>query len=156
MLDAAVALGDDGLQLLDRALQRYLPFDAVIQAHHRNLGRHGSRAAGQLLIAAGDRADSQAERIMLGLLRAARLSGWRRGHPVAGYRVDFAFVERRVAIEVDGWAWHSDPARLRRDRRRQNSLVLSGWTVLRFTWYDLTQRPEVVIADILTALRRAA
>jgi very-short-patch-repair endonuclease len=42
--------------------------------------------------------------------------------------------------------------RFRRDRQRQNTLILDGWTVLRFTWQDLIQRPAKVIADIRTAL----
>jgi very-short-patch-repair endonuclease len=155
-LEAAVALGDDGVRLLDRALQRHVSFGAVVRAHHRNIGRRGSRAAWMLLTVAGDRADSQAERVLKGLLRQARLSGWQRAHRVGGYEVDFAFVEEQVAIEVDGWAWHSDPARFRRDRERQNNLVLSGWTVLRFTWHDLTQDANRVITTIRSALRRAA
>jgi hypothetical protein len=53
-----------------------------------------------------------------------------------------------LAIEVDGWAWHHDVERFRRDRQRQNALVLAGWTVLRFTWHDLTQRPGEVVAEI--------
>jgi very-short-patch-repair endonuclease len=40
----------------------------------------------------------------------------------------------------------------RRDRQRQNAVVLAGWTVLRFTWHDLTQRPNEVIAEIRLAL----
>ncbi|MGI8814055.1 MAG: endonuclease domain-containing protein [Pseudonocardia sp.] len=48
------------------------------------------------------------------------------------YRVDFAFPVARLVVEVDGWAWHSDAARFRSDRARQNALVLAGWAVLRF------------------------
>lgn len=152
VVEAAVALGDDGPQLLDRALQSNVRFIAVSQAHHRNLGRRGSRLAGRMLVAAGDRADSQAERVLKGLLRAAGLRGWRCGYAVDGYLLDFAFVEKMVAVEVDGWAWHSDTVRFHRDRQRQNTLVLGGWTVLRFTWQDLTQRPDGVIADIRAAV----
>jgi very-short-patch-repair endonuclease len=59
-----------------------------------------------------------------------------------------------VAVEVDGWAWHTDPERFRRDRQRQNALVLAGWTVLRFTWHDLTHRPTEMIAEVRAALGR--
>jgi very-short-patch-repair endonuclease len=156
VLEAAVALGDDGVRLLDRALQRYVPLGAVVEAHHRNIGRRGSREAWRLLTVAGDRADSQAERVLKDLLRKAQLSGWRCGYRVVGYEVDFAFVEEYVAIEVDGWAWHSDPARFRRDRERQNNLVLGGWTVLRFTWHDLAEHPDRVISTIRSALRQTA
>jgi very-short-patch-repair endonuclease len=30
--------------------------------------------------------------------------------------------------------------------------VLAGWTVLRFTWQDLTQCPDKVVSEILAAL----
>jgi len=33
-------------------------------------------------------------------------------------------------------------------RRRQNELVLAGWTILRFTWDDLTHRPTTVLAAL--------
>lgn len=76
--------------------------------------------------------------------------------PTGRYRLDLAFVHERIAVEVDGWAWHSDVERFRADRRRQNALVLAGWTVLRFTWDDLTNRPEQVVAQIQAALAGAA
>jgi very-short-patch-repair endonuclease len=55
---------------------------------------------------------------------------------------------------VDGWAWHVDVERFGRDRRKQNALEVAGWTVLRFTWHDLTQRPEAVIAEIRAVMAR--
>jgi very-short-patch-repair endonuclease len=58
----------------------------------------------------------------------------------------------RVAIEVDGWAWHWDAERFRGDRRRQNAVALADWTILRYTWHDLIQRPAQVVAEIRTAL----
>jgi very-short-patch-repair endonuclease len=152
VLEAAVALGERGVGLLDRALQRRVRFDALHAANSRNLGRRGSARAGVLLAAAADRAASDAERKAIALLRGAGIAGWRVGYVVAGHELDIAFPARRVAIEIDGWAWHSDAQRFRHDRQRQNALVLAGWTVLRFTWYDLVQRPTQVVAQIRDAL----
>lgn len=152
VLEAAVALGERGVMLLDRALQRRVHFNSVHAAHSRNLGRRGSAAAGALLAAAADRAASEAERKTIALLRGAGITGWRLGYVVAGYAVDIAFPAKRVAIEIDGWAWHSDAQRFRQDRQRQNALVLAGWTVLRFTWYDLVHRAAHVVAQIRDAL----
>jgi very-short-patch-repair endonuclease len=149
VLEAAVNLGERGGELLDRALQRRVRLDALRQAHHRNLSRRGSTAAGRLLAAASDRAASTAERAMITLLRSAGIAGWHLHYRDSGYELDFAFPARRVAIEVDGWAWHSDAGTFRRDRRRQNAVVLAGWTVLRFTWHDLTHSPDQVIAEII-------
>jgi hypothetical protein len=54
---------------------------------------------------------------------------------VAGerFRLDFAYPEQKVAIEYDGWDWHSSRSAFDRDRRRDRLLQLAGWTVLRFT-----------------------
>jgi very-short-patch-repair endonuclease len=152
VLEAAVELGDRGAQLMDHALQRRVSFDALLRAHNRNLGRHGSGVAARLLAAAADRAASAAERRAIELLRAAGVAGWRLHYMLGGYELDIAFPEQRVAIEVDGWAWHHDVARFRRDRQRQNALVLAGWTILRFTWHDLTERPTEVISETRAAL----
>ncbi len=135
-----------------RALQRRVRFDSLHRAHCRNAGRRGSTLASSLLTAAADRAASAAERKLLALLRAAHLTGWIQHYRLSGYELDFAFPDHRVAIEVDGWAWHSDVGAFRTDRQRQNAVALAGWTVLRFTWHDLTQRPNTVVHEIRAAV----
>lgn len=156
VLEAAVALGERGSDLLDRAVQRRVSLEALRRAHSRNLGRRGSAAAGRLLVAAADRAASAAERELKALLRAERIAGWVAHYRLGGYEIDFAFPEHRVAVEVDGWAFHQDAQVFRTDRQRQNSLVLAGWTLLRFTWHDLTQRPGQVATDVRAALATRA
>jgi hypothetical protein len=81
-LETAVAL-PDGSTFLDRALQQHVPFVQVYRAYCRNMGRPGSAAAGRMLVAAADRADSPAER----LLREAGIGGWVLGHPLGPYRI---------------------------------------------------------------------
>jgi very-short-patch-repair endonuclease len=85
------------------------------------------------------------------MVRAAHITGWAQQYTLSGYQLDFASPEHRVAVEIDGWAWHHDQERFRLDRNRQNALVLAGWTVLRFTWHDLTQRPDEVVRQIRAA-----
>ena len=87
-------------------------------------------------------------------MRAAQIKGWKANYPVSGYVVDVAFPKQRVAIEVDGWAFHSDQKTFHNDRKRQNRIALSGWQVLRFTWLDLTEHPQRVIAEIARALHQ--
>ncbi|MGH3785960.1 MAG: type IV toxin-antitoxin system AbiEi family antitoxin domain-containing protein [Pseudonocardiaceae bacterium] len=144
VLEAAVALGPQGSELLDRSLQRRVKFPAVYRAHCRNQGRRGSAKASRLLAVAADRAASHAERLLIRLLRAAGITGWVLGYPVQGYLIDLAFPVQRVAVEVDGWAWHVAADRFVDDRRRQNALVNLRWTVLRFTWHDLVARPAAL------------
>jgi very-short-patch-repair endonuclease len=38
------------------------------------------------------------------------------------------------------------------DRKRQNYIALMGWQVLRFTWLDLVEYAERVIAVIRSAI----
>ncbi|GEL18556.1 DUF559 domain-containing protein [Pseudonocardia asaccharolytica] len=149
VLEAAVEMGTaGGGAFLDHALQRFIRFPAVYDAYCRNLGAHGSATARLLLVAAADRSASVAERLLVRRLREARIDGWRAGFEAGGFVIDIAFPLARVAIEVDGWAWHMDAARAGWDKRRQNALVRHGWTVLRYTWHDLVERPRTVIAEI--------
>jgi very-short-patch-repair endonuclease len=147
VVEAAARRGG-GAKLMDGALQRHVELAQLWRAHLRNKGRHGSPAARRLLKAAQDGARSEAERILVKLLRDAGFTGWKANHPVGGYKVDVAFVEAKVAIEVDGWAFHTDSEVFQIDRERQNAIALLGWNVLRFTWLDLTEYPDRVIATI--------
>lgn len=151
VIEAAVRRGG-GLKLMDSALQRHVELRTLWNAHLRNKGRHGSPAARRLLQAADDGARSAAERLMVQLLKSAGITGWKANYPVAGYKVDFAFVGPKVAIEVDGLAFHSDADDFHGDRVRQNAIALAGWQVLRFTWIDLTEYPDRVIATIRHAI----
>jgi very-short-patch-repair endonuclease len=63
-------------------------------------------------------------------------------------RIDFAYPERRIAIELDGAAYHSGELAQRRDGRRENQLGALGWRVLRFGWEEVTRRPEYVLATL--------
>ncbi len=72
--------------------------------------------------------------------------------PGTRYRLDYAWPAARLAVEVDGYGSHSDLDAFRDDRQRQNVLVLLGWTVLRFTWADVRNRPAGVADQIRSAI----
>ena len=67
-------------------------------------------------------------------------------------RVDFAYPAHRVAIEVDGYRWHSGRAAWARDLRRRNRLTELGWLVLHVTHADLTERPDEIVKRIRRVL----
>jgi very-short-patch-repair endonuclease len=141
-----------GAKLMDSALQRRLGLRELWRAHLRNKGRYGSPQARRLLQAASDGARSEAERLLVKLLREAGITGWRTNCPIGPYKVDVAFPASKIVIEVDGWAFHSDQEVFQNDRKRQNYLALMGWQVLRFTWLDLVEYPERVIAEVRAAI----
>lgn len=152
VVEAAAQRGG-GAKLLDTALQqRHVDLPGLWRTHLRNKGRTGAPRSRLLLQAAAGGAHSVAERILHQLLREAGIGGWKANYRVGGYRVDVGFAAQKVAIEVDGFAFHSDPDAFQIDRQRQNDLVLLGWQVLRFTWLDLTAYPDRVIALIRSAI----
>lgn len=151
VLEAAVEL-PAGSVMMDRALQQHVLLPILQAVHERNLGRRGSRAAAALLWSAGEGGASEAERMLQRLLRKAGIEGWTQHVRSRGFEIDVAFISARVAIEVDGWAWHRDAERFVRDAERQNVLVNAGWHVLRFTWHQLKDSPDVVLASVRGAL----
>ncbi len=72
----------------------------------------------------------------------------RRGRFVA--RVDCAYDEHRVVIELEGYGPHRD--RRRQDEERRRQLVLAGHRVLVFTYDDVVGHPAGVVADVAAAL----
>lgn len=125
-------------------------------------GRNGTGVVRELLeerLLTGRPEESLLEKRLADLVRrhdlpvlATQHEVWHAGRFVA--RVDAAFPERRLAIEVDGYEHHSSPEAFQRDRTRQNRLVALGWTVLRFTWDDVVKRPEMVAQTIREAIDR--
>ena len=77
---------------------------------------------------------------------------FRRQHPVCGFIADFACVEARLIIELDG-AQHADQQAA--DARRTAVLEANGWQVMRF-WNITLDEAAFMAADhiIETALMR--
>ncbi len=71
-------------------------------------------------------------------------------------RLDGAYLREKVALEYDGADPHSLPEAVFRDRWRQNGLPELGWTILRFTWWDVMRDPDEVAARVLRTLHRRA
>jgi hypothetical protein len=72
------------------------------------------------------------------------------------WRVDFAWPDRRVAVEYDGFDWHSAPDRFRRDRQKRAALYEIGWAVVSIVSDDVRQRAWDMLRRIEVELHRAA
>jgi very-short-patch-repair endonuclease len=149
----------DGLTLLDRALQvGWIDMPELTERARDLAGRRGAPRLVRLVRAVADGSRSTAERLLIGVLRSAAIVGWEANARIVDDRgrllgvADVALRQAKVILEMDGWAFHVDPQRFQHDRHRQNLLVAAGWTVLRFTWRDLTERPGDVIATIVSVL----
>ncbi|HEY8300692.1 MAG TPA: type IV toxin-antitoxin system AbiEi family antitoxin domain-containing protein [Jatrophihabitans sp.] len=139
--------------LADRALHQgwLTPADATARLVDQR-GRWGNRQIRRVLAIVGDRAAAESERRLHRILREAGITGWVANMPFSAggrsYEIDVAFPALRIAIEIDGYEYHSREGRFQTDRTRQNVLIAAGWRVLRFTWADLDQRPWLVVRQI--------
>jgi hypothetical protein len=57
-----------------------------------------------------------------------------------------------LAMEVDGFAYHSSPEAKARDARRRNRIRMGGTFVLEYSWVDIVREPERVSREVLAAL----
>lgn len=151
---------DEARAVLHRSLQRrWITGDDLDHAVERLHKHRGLPQLRNLAQEARSGSHAESERVLHRLLRTNQIPDWQANIEVfddAGMIgiVDVGFESERLTVEVDGRAWHSTAERFQRDRERQNRLVNSGWTVLRFTWEDLTERPAHVVATIRRALSR--
>jgi len=73
------------------------------------------------------------------------------GYPTC-YKVDLAFPERRLAIEVDGPSHRYGKLR-ERDEKKVEKLASLGWRVLRFWNSEILQNLEQVKGEVCSALK---
>jgi very-short-patch-repair endonuclease len=72
------------------------------------------------------------------------------------WRVDFAWPDRRVAVEFDGFDWHSSREALRKDRQKRAALEEVHWRVLSIVSDDVRRHRDVMVRRIDAQLVRTA
>jgi 2-isopropylmalate synthase len=120
----------------------------------------GGRASGQVRVYARRqkrdvaralrRNSTDAERIIWRLLRDRRLDGvkFRRQVPIGPFVADFASVEHRLVVELDG----GQHAESKSDALRDSFLAANGWRVVRFWNNEVMRNREGVWESIQRAL----
>jgi very-short-patch-repair endonuclease len=150
-LDAALHQG----QSLD-SISRRLEATAVQgRTGTRNLRRLIEERAGEIAAV-----ESPLERDFLSLVRERSMPEPVGQHPVLidGHlvaRLDFAYPDLKIGIELDGYAFHSDREAFNRDRRRLTELANEGWHMLIFTRQQIRDHPGWVEKSVLKARARA-
>lgn len=152
---AGLLTGDAGVIAVDRMVAAGVVDLSAVRTLAATLrGRGSSRARRACDLADGLAGSPQETRLRL-LLRRSGLP-----MPVAQYRigtdrrpvarVDFAWPEKKVALEYDG-LWHAEPGQFAKDRRRLNRLTAAGWRVIFVTAADLRD-PAALLQRIVAAL----
>jgi very-short-patch-repair endonuclease len=64
---------------------------------------------------------------------------------------DFLWPDRRLIVETDGYDFHRTAAARRRDAEKDEFMRGLGYTVVRLTWADVTERPFETAAMVRAA-----
>ena len=67
---------------------------------------------------------------------------------VEGFMVDFFWPASALIVEADSYTYHSIPSSFESDRERDQQLTLAGYTVVRFTYKQVTRRPAAVASRV--------
>jgi very-short-patch-repair endonuclease len=123
----------------------------------RTAPRPGVRAMRQVLDARTFRlTDSELERRFLRLVRRAGLRLPQTRTYVNGFKIDFYWPELRLVVETDGLRYHRTAAQQARDRVRDQALTAAGFTILRFTHFQIACEPGRVSETLVAVVRRLA
>ena len=95
---------------------------------------------------------SEAERRLLALLKRAGLPAPETNVRVHGHEVDMYWRSQHLAVEFDGWAYHSTRAAFERDRLKDADLLLHGERVMRITHRQIAHAPDALLARVAAAL----
>jgi hypothetical protein len=145
-------------ELLEEAVddvlcRRLATLDGIRQRVDALAGRRGSHALATILAAWGGEGmpANVAEMRIVRLLLDAGLPAPVRQHEIrAGgelvARVDLAYPDRRLAVELDSFRWHAGRAPFRSDRVRATRLAGLGWRLLWATPEDAHDGRQVVEA----------
>lgn len=162
LLDLAAYLPEPALQAaVDEArVRRRLHRPSIEATVARARGHHGIGAL-RRAVARHDRGRGMPigdfERRAIGFLREYGFPPYVRNHVVEvdgePFMLDVAWPVQRVALELDGRAYHDNDPSFASDRRRSRRLGAIGWHVVRGTWIDLHERPAELAGDVWAPLR---
>lgn len=57
-------------------------------------------------------------------------------HPIGPYQLDFAILNKKIDLEIDGEQHYVDPRIVKSDIRREEYLKSFGWRIIRIRWKD--------------------
>lgn len=106
---------------------------------------------------------------LIQILKENGITGWKRNYPVKGHP-DFVFLDKKIAIFVDGCFWHGHDCRntrpsdnaeywaKKRERNTKHDKEITalfehrGWTVIRIWECELKKKNEATLRERLLNL----
>jgi hypothetical protein len=96
---------------------------------------------------------SRLEKGFLSLLREAGLRRPETNRPAGGRQVDCRWPAHRVTVELDSYRYHHSRHAWEQDRRREREARARGDEFRRYTWCDVFEQPELMLAELRVLLR---
>lgn len=158
VVDLAGGLDRSGLERVLGAADRAQLLDVVaIERTLEGLPRAGGRRR-LLDVLSAYRSEpaftrSEAERRLLRLCRENGLPAPQANLWIAGYEIDLFWPDAGLAVEMDGWAFHSGRRAFHEDRRRDRALLAAGIETARVTPEDLRD-PKALARELRSILAR--
>jgi very-short-patch-repair endonuclease len=160
LMDLAELLPDRRFELaFDRALvDRLVRPREIEQLLHRTHSRPGRPALKQLLQrehGATTLTRSEAEERFLALVRQSQLPEPAVNARVHGYEIDFYWPAQGLAVEIDGFRFHSTRRAVDHDHLKDADLGAAQISTIRFSAGQLVRQPLAVVARTARALASA-
>jgi very-short-patch-repair endonuclease len=154
LVDLAAVLPPDALaRACHEAEVRYRVTPGAVEAV---LARRGNSAgAGELRrVLWGDVpvSLSRLEAAFIARLRDAGLPIPETNRPAGGRRVDCRWPEQRLTVELDGYRYHHSRYAWEQDRRREREARARGDEFRRYTFGDVVEDPEPMLAELRAPL----
>lgn len=126
-------------------------------AVEKQRGRRGIAHVRELVALADRLAESPMESEARLVMYDARLPAPVLQHPIVDHdgitwHVDFAWPAVKLAVEYDGFEFHSEKKSFRRDRRKKAALQELGWRVMSIVDDDVRRTPQRLVRQIQTQL----
>jgi len=132
--------------------------------------RFGGLSRSELMSRIRGSGNATTELKFLALMRAAKLTGWRRNFKLPG-RPDFTFPKVRLTVFIDGCFWHGHHCssrkpkinaeawnekfdrNKRRDAKVTRLLKRKGWRVVRIWECTLAKRPDHCLRRVVRSVK---
>ena len=155
LLDCAPRLDDKALTraLNDARLSGFLHPSELAAALDGCPGRPGTGRVRSLIATGSNPTRSELEDAFLAFCERFGLPRPLVNTKVAGFEVDALFEAERLAVELDGYAFHSSHGAFERDRDRDAAMLAIGIATVRITWERVATAPVKEAARLESILR---
>jgi very-short-patch-repair endonuclease len=158
VIDCARALPfDEALSVADSALRSGVVTHEELRAAAVASPRTGRTAVDRVIAAADARAANPFESVLRAIAQSVPELRVEPQVQIGDSRVDLADVRLRLVVEADSWEFHGAKDGFQKDVRRYTALVRADWTVVRFLWDDVMNRPDYVrevLEDVVQLCQR--